>query len=65
MPCTELERLTEEYRACVDRFRIAVSALENLLGAAFDRVYETSEKHGVAAEKARLALDRHRSEHRC
>ena len=63
--CTEREQLAEEYHACVDRFRVAVSALENLLGADFDRAYDTSEKHRVAAEKARLALDWHRSEHRC
>jgi hypothetical protein len=63
--CTERERLAEEYRACVDRFRVAVSALKNLLGTEFDRTYEISEKHRVATEKARLALDRHRSEHRC
>ena len=63
--CTERERLAEEYRACVDRFRVAVSALRNLLGAEFDRAYETSEKHRVAVEKARLALGRHRAEHRC
>jgi hypothetical protein len=63
--CTEREQLAEEYRACVDGFRVAVSALKNLLGADFDRAYDTSEKHRVAAEKARLALDRHRSEHSC
>jgi hypothetical protein len=62
--CGERNRLAEEYDACVDRFRTAVSALENLLGADFDRAYDTSEKHRVAAQKARLALDRHRSEHR-
>jgi hypothetical protein len=65
MICTERERLAEEYRACVDRFRIAVSALGNLLGAEFDRAYETSEKHRVAVEKARIALSGHRLEHRC
>ena len=63
--CAERERLAEEYRACVDRFRIAVSALKNLLGAEFDRAYETSEKHRVAVEKSRLALSLHRTEHRC
>jgi hypothetical protein len=63
--CTERERLAEEYHACVDRFRVAVSALKNLLGSEFDRAYETSEKHRVAVEKARLALDRHRREHQC
>jgi hypothetical protein len=63
--CNERERLAKEYRACVDRFRVAVSALKNLLGTEFDRTYEISEKHRVATEKARLALDRHRSEHRC
>ena len=63
--CGERNRLAEEYDTCVDRFRVAVSALRNLLGAEFDRAYETSEKHRVAVEKARLALDRHRAEHRC
>jgi len=63
--CTERERLAEEYRACVDRFRVAVSVLKKLLGAEFDRAYETSERHRIAVEKARLALAQHRTEHRC
>jgi len=63
--CAERNRLAEEYDACVDRFRVAVSAFKHLLGAEFDRAYETSEKQRVGAEKARLALDRHRSDHRC
>ena len=63
--CAERERIAEEYRACVDRFRVAVFALKNLLGADFDRAYVTSEKHRVALAKARIALDQHRLEHRC
>jgi hypothetical protein len=63
--CGERYRLAEEYDTCVDRFRVAVSALKNLLGSEFDRAYETSEKQRVAVEKARLALDRHRVDHRC
>jgi hypothetical protein len=57
--------MAEEYRASLDRFRLAVFALKNLLGADFDRAYGTSEKHRLAVEKARLALDWHRTEHRC
>jgi hypothetical protein len=57
--------MAEDYRACVDRFRVAVFALKNLLGAEFDRAYVTSEKHRIASEKARIALDQHRVEHRC
>jgi hypothetical protein len=57
--------MTGEHRTCVDRFRLAVFALKNLLGADFDRVYETSEKHRIALEKARIALNQHRVEHRC
>jgi hypothetical protein len=63
--CAERERLAEDYRACVDRFRVAVFALKNLLGAEFDRAYQTSEKHCIASDKARIALDQHRVEHRC
>jgi len=63
--CAEREKLAEEYRAYVDRFRIAVSALKNLLGAEFDRAYEISEKQRIAVEKARISLARHRVEHRC
>ena len=63
--CAERNRLEEEYDSCVDRFRVAVSALKHLHGAEFDRAYETSEKHRVAVEKARIALARHRLEHRC
>jgi hypothetical protein len=63
--CGDRNRLAEEYDACVDRFRLAVGSLKNLLGAEFDRAYEISEKHRVMVEKARLALGRHRAEHRC
>jgi hypothetical protein len=63
--CAERNRLAEEYDTCVNHFRLAVSAFKNLLGAEFDRAYETSEKQRIAVEKARLALDRHRAEHRC
>jgi hypothetical protein len=65
LTCADRNRLAEEYDACIDRFRVAVSALKHLLGADFDRAYQTSEKQRVAVEKARLALDRHRAEHRC
>ena len=63
--CAERNRLEEEYDSCVGRFRVAVSALKHLHNAEFDRAYETSEKHRVAVEKARIALARHRLEHRC
>jgi hypothetical protein len=63
--CGERDRLSEEYDTCVDRFRVAVSALRHLQGVEFDRAYETSEKHRIALEKARVALDQHRVEHRC
>ena len=63
--CAERERLAEEYRAGVDRFRVAVSALKSLLGAEFDRAYEISEKHRIVVEKAKFALVQHRTEHRC
>jgi hypothetical protein len=63
--CAEREQMAEDYRVCVDQFRFSVSALRNLLGAEFDRAYETSEKHRVAVEKARTGLERHRAEHRC
>jgi len=63
--CGERNRLAEEYDACVDRFRVAVSALKQLHGAEFDRSYETSEKRRIAVEKARIALAQHRGEHRC
>ena len=63
--CGERKRLAEEYDACVDRFRVAVSALKHLLGGEFDRGYETTEKHRVAVEKARTGLEHHRAEHRC
>jgi hypothetical protein len=63
--CGERNRLAEEYDTCVDRFRLAVAALKNLLGTEFDRAYEISEKHRVAVEHARIALGRHRAERRC
>ena len=63
--CTERERLAAEYGRCVDRFRVAVFTLRNLRGSEFDRAYAVSEQDRIAVEQARLALDRHRTEHRC
>jgi hypothetical protein len=65
MICSERNQLAGEYDASLDRFRLAVAALTNLLGAEFDRAYEISEKHRVAVEKARIVLAQHRAEHRC
>jgi hypothetical protein len=63
--CAERNRLAEECDSCVNRFRVAVSALKNLHGGDFDRAYETSEKQRVAVEKARITLAEHRVAHRC
>ena len=63
--CAEHKRLAEQYRACSDRFRDAVFALKNLLGAEFDRAYQASETCRITLEKARITLDQHRAEHRC
>ena len=63
--CTERERLIEQYRSRVERFRDAVLALKALPGAAFDRVYRCSEFRRVAVEEARIALENHRQGHQC
>jgi len=63
--CTERERLIEQYRSRVERFRDAVLALKALRGAAFDRVYRCSEFRRVAVEEARIALEKHRQGHHC
>ena len=55
MICSERERLTEEYPACVERFRDVVLALKNLNGAEFDRTYRNSEECRIAVDHARLA----------
>jgi hypothetical protein len=46
MICSERERLTEEYPACVERFREVVLALKNLNGAELDRTYGTVKNVG-------------------
>ena len=63
--CTERERLIEQYRSRVERFRDAVLALKALRGAAFDRVYRYSEFRRTAVEEARIALEKHRQGHHC
>lgn len=63
--CTERERLIEQYRIRVERFRDAVDALKALRGTAFDRVYQCSEFRRLSVEEARIALEKHREQHRC
>lgn len=63
--CPHWERLTNEYRDCVDRFRDSVALLRELHGAAYDRGYRNSERLRIAAEQARDALELHRSQHMC
>ena len=63
--CTERERLSEQYRSRVERFRDAVVALKALRGAAFDRVYQCCEFRRVGVEEARVALEKHRRDHQC
>lgn len=65
MPCAERQRLAREYRKSVDTFRDAVFATKGLKGPEYDSAYRTSEKSRIAAELARIALERHRSEHNC
>jgi hypothetical protein len=57
--------LTEEYFACVERFRDVVLSLKNLNGVEFDRAYRESEKYRISVDLARLALKQHRVEHSC
>ena len=65
MPCPERRRLAREYRKSVDGYRDAVFATKGLKGPEYESAYKTSEKFRLAAEQARTALERHRSEHRC
>lgn len=65
MICSERERLTEEYFACVERFRDVVLALKNVSGGEFERVYRNSEERRIAVNQARLTLMQHRAEHQC
>lgn len=57
--------MAREYRKSVDEFRDAVYATKGLKGPEYERAYKASEKFRIAAEQARIALERHRSEHRC
>ncbi len=43
----------------------AVFATKGLKGPEYERAYKTNERFRLAAEQARIALGRHRSEHRC
>ena len=65
MICSERKRLTEEYFACIERFRDAVLMLFNVNGAEFERIYRSSEECRMAMDQARLALMQHRVEHGC
>ena len=65
MICPERERLAHEYHIYAERFRDAVLALKDLHGVQFDRVYEQSELHRAALEKARRALEKHQADHHC
>jgi hypothetical protein len=65
MACSERHRLAREYRKSVDEFRDAVFATKGLDGAEYKSAYKTSEKLRLAAEQARIALEGHRSKHKC
>ena len=65
MICSERERLTEEYFACVERFRDVVLGLKNLNGEEFDRAYRESEECRIAMNQARVTLKQHRIGHKC
>lgn len=65
MVCPERHRLARDYRKSVDDFRDAVFATKGLKGLEYDKAYKTSEKLRIAADQARIALERHRSEHKC
>jgi hypothetical protein len=65
MPCAERHRLARDYRKSVEAFRDAVFATKELKGPEYESAYKISEKMRIAAEQARIALEYHRSEHRC
>ena len=65
MACPERHRLAREYRKSVDSFRDAVFATKGLKGPEYESAYRTSEKLRLAAEQARIALEHHRSLHKC
>ena len=65
MVCAERKRLAEAYRESVDRFREAVSALDDQRGSVFESFYRYSERLREAAELDRIALEEHRRKHRC
>jgi hypothetical protein len=65
MACPERHRLAREYRKSVDDFRDAVFATKGLEGREYESAYKASEKSRIVAEQARIALERHRSDHKC
>ena len=65
MVCPARHRLAREYRKSVDAFRDAVYATKGLKGPEYESAYRASEKSRIAADQARIALERHRSEHKC
>jgi hypothetical protein len=65
MICPERVRLAHEYSVSVDSFRDSVLALKDLRSVEFDRAYEVTVVRRAALEKARMALEHHRREHRC
>ena len=65
MACRERHQLAREYRKSVEGFRDAVFATKGLKGPEYEKAYRTSEKLRIEAEQARIALERHRAEHKC
>jgi hypothetical protein len=65
MAFPERYRLAREYRKSVDAFRKAVFAAKGLKGTEHDSAYKTAERFRLEAEQTRIALERHRSEHKC
>ena len=65
MVCSERRRLAEAYRESVDRFREAVSALDDEKASEFESLYRYSERLREVAEVNRIALEEHRRKHRC
>jgi hypothetical protein len=63
--CPERGRLTKVYRVAVDTFRNSVHLLSVEPDSAFHEAFVESERRRIECEKARIALEEHRDEHKC
>jgi hypothetical protein len=69
MGCLDKERIVSEYEIATARFADAVHELKQNIGTSerseYDRLLREANEHRIKSEEARLALERHLTQHGC